>query len=390
MSVQQTLGGAWIDTFGPGIATINISGHTGWRTGAQWEAEFKKLREVAFTGWHAAVEASKDPEKEYLQFVDVLDSRCVYVVPLSFSLKRNKNRPLLAMYNISFSVIRDAGSAGSGGASSVPTETPGGTPPASSQTAGGDAAQSAAAANKTPLQKFNDTLSSVKKLASKVSSAVNVAKSIMSGDLGSLTATLGAVFGRDVADAVGGLTSLANDAMSIAADVGSLRSSSGSDSAARGASAPQSAAQQAASASQAATLPASVSTAAAALSGASGAALSHLMVSDTVSLSVPQTDFISRLISLLREAMRHFMLDFKSDTGGGESLSSLLSRLDDETNPFDALSPSGRAYFVQSADAATATLTLLRSDCVMNPLHPDAVASLARRIVAGTRINGDA
>src|SRR5277367_3573779 len=31
MTVQQTLGGAWADDFGPGLGSINISGTTGWR-----------------------------------------------------------------------------------------------------------------------------------------------------------------------------------------------------------------------------------------------------------------------------------------------------------------------------------------------------------------------
>src|ERR1035437_1247118 len=31
VAVQQTMGGAWVDSFGPGLRTINISGVTGWR-----------------------------------------------------------------------------------------------------------------------------------------------------------------------------------------------------------------------------------------------------------------------------------------------------------------------------------------------------------------------
>ena len=110
-SVQQTLGGAWVDTFGEGIATINISGHTGWRgsveaTGAKtWETRFIALNEIVFKKYHAGVVSAKDPEKVVLEFVDVLDKRAVRVVPGNFILKRNKSRPLLMQYNISLTVV---------------------------------------------------------------------------------------------------------------------------------------------------------------------------------------------------------------------------------------------------------------------------------------------
>ena len=107
-SVQQTLGGAWVDTFGEGIATINLSGHTGWRkdgAGDDWEQRFIDLNEVVFKKYHEHVADKKDPEKVVLEFVDVLDKRAVRVVPGNFILKRNKSRPLLMQYNISLTVV---------------------------------------------------------------------------------------------------------------------------------------------------------------------------------------------------------------------------------------------------------------------------------------------
>ena len=33
LAVQQTLGGAWVDSFGRNLSSITIAGHTGWRGG---------------------------------------------------------------------------------------------------------------------------------------------------------------------------------------------------------------------------------------------------------------------------------------------------------------------------------------------------------------------
>src|ERR1019366_2426807 len=68
VTVQQTLGGAWADDFGPGLAQINISGHTGWRGNRSGDgaALFTALKANVFDNWHAqrnkAVKAGKDPK----------------------------------------------------------------------------------------------------------------------------------------------------------------------------------------------------------------------------------------------------------------------------------------------------------------------------------------
>lgn len=120
VTAQQTLGGtAWADNFGPGIPTINISGHTGWRAPADTSlgtddgvARFKKLRDQVFTNWHArrevAINNGKDPDSTVqLQFVDQLDSITAVVVPMSFVLRRNRYRPLLMQYQLSMLVTQD-------------------------------------------------------------------------------------------------------------------------------------------------------------------------------------------------------------------------------------------------------------------------------------------
>jgi hypothetical protein len=117
VAVQQTMGGAWVDSFGPGLRTINISGVTGWRAkhagGRDWEDEYKSLHEEAFKYWHTLrsnkIEKGNDPDDIKLEFVDTLDRVAVYVVPQQFVLKRSKSRPLLVQYNISMIVTENIG-----------------------------------------------------------------------------------------------------------------------------------------------------------------------------------------------------------------------------------------------------------------------------------------
>lgn len=120
LTVQQTLGGAWADNFGPGVPTININGHTGWRgsglLGDGLEL-FQELRDTVFNQWHAArkaaIAAGKDPDLVKLVFVDALDDFVSTVAPLNFTLRRSKARPLLAMYQISMICVGDGAVAAS-------------------------------------------------------------------------------------------------------------------------------------------------------------------------------------------------------------------------------------------------------------------------------------
>lgn len=115
LSTQQTLGGAWVDNFGPGIPSLNISGHTGWRRrfGVDNERDgqerFRYLFENVFTRWHKlrndAMKAGDNPDKVKLIFADALDQFAVVVAPVSFTLKRSKSRPLLCQYQIGMTVV---------------------------------------------------------------------------------------------------------------------------------------------------------------------------------------------------------------------------------------------------------------------------------------------
>lgn len=113
LNVQQTLGGAWGDNFGPGVPTINISGHTGWRpaagTGEDGMARFHSLKNLVFDQWHTlranAVQTGRDPDLVQLIFADALDEFTVVVAPGQFVLRRSRSRPLLFQYQIHMFVL---------------------------------------------------------------------------------------------------------------------------------------------------------------------------------------------------------------------------------------------------------------------------------------------
>lgn len=117
-AVQQTLGGAWVDSFGIGVPTITINGHTGWRrdvgtsqsTGGEDGIDrFLRLRDTVFAQWHArretATRSGQDPNLVQLVFVDGLDNFVADVIPQSFVLQRSRSRPLLMQYQIAMTVI---------------------------------------------------------------------------------------------------------------------------------------------------------------------------------------------------------------------------------------------------------------------------------------------
>jgi hypothetical protein len=109
-----TFGGAFVDDFGRGIQSISISGTTGWGQGTRPDGaeQFKRLYDTVWVRWHAeresALSRGQDPNDVRLIFVDALNDRVVTVMPGLFVLKRNKTRPLLAMYQINM-IVTDTG-----------------------------------------------------------------------------------------------------------------------------------------------------------------------------------------------------------------------------------------------------------------------------------------
>lgn len=106
LTTTQTLGGAWTDNFGPGVPTLQISGHTGWGAGSRANGleVFQRLHDTIFNQWHAfraqALTSGRDPDLVKLIFLDKLDQFEWVVAPQSFVLRRNKSRPLLSQYQI--------------------------------------------------------------------------------------------------------------------------------------------------------------------------------------------------------------------------------------------------------------------------------------------------
>lgn len=105
LTAQQTLGGAWADSFDIGVTTITLAGHNGWRGGVlSGEDLFAELRSTVFTAWHQgradAIQQGQDPDTVQLFFADSLDSYAYLVAPRSFTLRRSKTSPLLMRYQI--------------------------------------------------------------------------------------------------------------------------------------------------------------------------------------------------------------------------------------------------------------------------------------------------
>ena len=110
-TVHQTLGGAWVDGFGAGLTQIQISGNTGWGQGSNppGELQFHLAYNVMFKQWHQkrlnAVMAGRDPNTVKLILIDTLNFYYGVCVPMVFTLKRSRSRPLLYLYNINLIMV---------------------------------------------------------------------------------------------------------------------------------------------------------------------------------------------------------------------------------------------------------------------------------------------
>lgn len=115
--VHQTLGRqdviGWVDNFGEGLPTLTIAGHTGWRSpdgkAVDGMGKFEDLNQLVVHDYHAAkqvaIDTGIDPGLVKLIFVDTLDGFAYSVVPMQFTLRRSKSRPLLYQYNINLQAI---------------------------------------------------------------------------------------------------------------------------------------------------------------------------------------------------------------------------------------------------------------------------------------------
>lgn len=118
-AVHQTLGRGligWVDHFGEGLPSVTISGHTGWRyndvTGMDGAEAFERLNQLLAHDYPAArqsaIDRGMDPAAVKLIFADNLDNFAWSVVPMQFTLRRNKSSPLLYRYNIPLQAVATA------------------------------------------------------------------------------------------------------------------------------------------------------------------------------------------------------------------------------------------------------------------------------------------
>ena len=111
----NSMDGAWVDAFGRGLTTLTISGNTGWRDRSgkgDGISQFEQLRDNFIHNWHdlrrKRIDAGKDPNDVRLIFIDALNGNYVAdVVPTTFVLRRSKSQPLLLLYNITMTVVKE-------------------------------------------------------------------------------------------------------------------------------------------------------------------------------------------------------------------------------------------------------------------------------------------
>lgn len=113
-TIIQTFDGGFVDDFGEGLVDILVSGTTGWRGGMlDGMSSFVILRELVVRMYHKlrAMQATAGLpiENVKLYWVDSLNL-CVYeVYPLSFTGKKNKQRPLMYQYTLRMTGIKSFG-----------------------------------------------------------------------------------------------------------------------------------------------------------------------------------------------------------------------------------------------------------------------------------------
>ena len=112
MSVNQTLGGAWADSFGEGLEEGTYSGTLGWRATSNdtgGTERLANLKNFVYSDWHArraaAVAKGNDPSMVKLQLVDTLNNYSRVIAPRVFELKRSRSSPLLAKYRFNFVML---------------------------------------------------------------------------------------------------------------------------------------------------------------------------------------------------------------------------------------------------------------------------------------------
>lgn len=116
VQVVQTLGEPFVDEYGKGMPTLTIRGTTGWRTRPSVEnvdghEAFVRLHRNFIDRYFdlrlQKIEAKLNPDDIILVVTNNVDDLSYKVIPQNFRLLRNRNKPLLYQYEITFAVLQD-------------------------------------------------------------------------------------------------------------------------------------------------------------------------------------------------------------------------------------------------------------------------------------------
>jgi hypothetical protein len=102
VTITQSLGGAWADHFGMGLKSITLRGHTGWHAlNGQYDG-FTMAGQLysLYLEYAARAVAARSPDLVSLLLVNSIDRWSERVIPTDFKLTRDKQRPLLFLYEM--------------------------------------------------------------------------------------------------------------------------------------------------------------------------------------------------------------------------------------------------------------------------------------------------
>jgi hypothetical protein len=107
VTVHNTLGGAYADTFGRAAGVITLSGTTGWRGGEEAFTRLSDQFQLFNRLRQTRIENGLSPDAVELAYLDTLHNRTLVVALQSYTLQRSIGDPLRIRYHIQFAVLRD-------------------------------------------------------------------------------------------------------------------------------------------------------------------------------------------------------------------------------------------------------------------------------------------
>lgn len=118
-TVIQTMSGGFVDDFGEGLTDIIITGNTGWQGSLlPGELKFIALRDLVVIQYHnlrkAHADAGQPIDQVKLYYADTLSWLAYEVYPVSFTARKNRQRPLLYQYTLRMTGINRLFSIGDG------------------------------------------------------------------------------------------------------------------------------------------------------------------------------------------------------------------------------------------------------------------------------------